>query len=592
MERQEVEVKYTWDLSKFYKSNEEWYADFEKVKTYVGKFIKFKGKLNDTKQLISYLNLCKEYDLLVNRLYMYCSNSLNIELSNKVFNEMTNQITTISTQIDAEDSFSEPELLSYSEEYLKGLADIPELKNYKVYFENLLRDKKHVLSEKEEKLLSGVCAFAGDSSDVFESLTNVDFKFDDILDKNGNSHELTDANYPVHLKSPDRVLRKNAFETFFNKYKSFNNTIATNYISNLKADNFFSTARNFNNTFEAALYSTNISKELYAKLKEQVNKNIYLNEEYYKLRKKALGLDCLTYYDLNVSMCNDYDRKFTFDEAKEIVLEALKPLGEDYVNNVKLAFSERWIDVYPTKDKRGGGYQSDMYGISPVILLNFVGTVNDVFTLAHELGHAMHSCKSHKAQPYETADYTIFLAEIASTFNEVLLNKYFLDNAKTEQEKLYFLDKYFQLFNGTVFRQMQYSEFEEFAHSLVANNEPISKEILNDYYFELNAKYSGGVVNDELKKYHWSIVPHFYSSFYVYKYATGLISAVSLAKKVLTGKSEELENYFKFLSAGGSDFSTNILKSAGVDLETNEPYELAFKELETIVQQIKEIVNK
>ena len=274
MERQEVEIKYTWDLGKFYKSNEDWYADFEKVKTYVGKFKKFKGKLNNKQELINYLALSKEYDLLVNKLYMYCSNSLNIELSNKTFNEMTNQIIAISTQIDAEDSFSEPELLSYSDEYLKELASDAQLVNYKFYFENLLRDKKHILSEKEEKLLSGVHAFAGDSSDVFDSLTNVDFKFDDILDSEGNKHELTDANYSVHLKSKDRVLRKNAFETFFNKYKSFNNTISTNYISNLKADNFFSTARNFNNTFEAALYSTNISKELYEKLKEQVNKNI------------------------------------------------------------------------------------------------------------------------------------------------------------------------------------------------------------------------------------------------------------------------------------------------------------------------------
>ena len=265
-------------------------------------------------------------------------------------------------------------------------------------------------------------------------------------------------------------------------------------------------------------------------------------------------------------------------------------MGEDYVNTVKRAFSERWIDVYPTKDKRGGGYENNCYDETPIIMLNFVGVIDDVFTLIHELGHAMHSYKACLVQPFETHEYTIFLAEIASTFNEVLLTKYFLDNAKNNQEKLFFLDKYINLFLGTVFRQMQYAEFEEFAHSLVANNLPISKEILNQKYYELNALYNPGVENDKIKQFHWSIVPHFYSSFYVYKYATGLISAVTLASNVINNKPNALKKYYKFLEAGGSDYSTNILKHAGVDLTSEEPYKTAFSEFKKAVNQMEKLI--
>lgn len=590
MERSEVEKQYTWDLSKFYKNNKAWFSDFEKLKTFEGKFGCFKGKLNDKQLLLNYLELSKSCDLLLTRLYMYCENNLNTCLSSKVFNEMTNQLTSLATIISQEDSFVEPELLSYSDDYLKSLLTDDRFQNHKFWIKDLMRDKKHVLSEKEEKLLSGVQSFAGDTNDIFSSLADVDFKFDSPLDSKGEEHELTDANYPLFLKNTDRVLRENAYKNFYGRYASFNNTIATNYISNLKADLFFSKARNFNNTLDAALYGSNIPLKLYNTLKQQVRAALPLTKKYYKLRKKALGLEKLNFYDVNVSICKNYDRRFTFEEAKQIVIEALAPMGEDYVNTVKRAFSERWIDVYPTRDKRGGGYENNSYDETPIIMLNFVGVVDDVFTLIHELGHAMHSFKSCAAQPYETHEYTIFLAEIASTFNEVLLTQYFLNKAETDQEKLFFLDKYINLFLGTVFRQMQYSEFEEFAHGLVAANLPISKEILNDEYYKLNALYNAGVENDKIKQYHWSIVPHFYRSFYVYKYATGLISAVTLANSVLSGKPNALKKYFKFLEAGGSDYSVNILKRAGVDLTCEEPYKVAFGELKKAINQMEKLI--
>lgn len=591
MERHEVDIKYTWDLSKFYKSDAEWYSDFKKLKTYKGKFEKFKGKLNNKKCLLEYFELSKEVELLLNKLYMYCSNNLNINLDNSTYNEMTNQVISLSSLLDAEDSFFEPELLSYSEEFFKDLIVDKQFKNHKHYLKDLLRDKKHVLSEAEEKLISGVKNFAGDSSDLFDGLTNVDFKFEDVVDSNGEKHPLTKTNASVYLESFDRVLRKSASENYNKKFKEFNNTIAINYINNVKADHFFSTARKFKNTFEASLYSENISKKLYNKLVEQTRKHLPLMDRYYNLRKKALGLDNIFGYDVSVSMNKDFDKKFTYDETIDIVVKALNPLGEEYVGMIKDAFNSRWIDVYPCEGKRSGGYQADMYGISPVILYNFEGTMQDVVGIAHELGHAMHTVKSQAAQPYELAEYTIFLAEIASTFNEVLTFKYLIENAKTKEEKLYYLDNYLTLFRAAIFAQVKYSEFEEFAHGLVAENKPISKDILNDEAEKLNVIYAAGLEHTEYDKYWWSIIPHFYSSFYVYKYATGLIAAVSLASKVLTKKPEELKNYFKFLSAGGSDYSVNILKNAGVNLETNEPYELAFKELENIIVQMEEIVK-
>lgn len=592
MERSEVDKKYTWDLTKFYKSDKDWYVDYSKLKKYVGVFKKYKGNLDKADTLIELLEKSKKCDLLLTRLYMYASNSLNTELSNKTYNEMVGQLMSVMTKIETEQSFVEPELLGYSEDYLKSLIKDTRLKNYKFMLKNLMRDKKHVLSEAEEKLLSGVQNFAGDCGDVFDSLTDVDFKFEDVIDSNGKKHELTNANYSLLLKDKDRKLRENTYKNFYGKFKDFNNTIFVNYQANLKSDFFFSTTRRHKDTFSCALYNSNISPKLYNKLLTETRKNLPILEKYYNLRKTALGYKELRFYDLGVSMCAVPDKKYTYEDAQTIVLEALKPLGEYYNSLLKRAYCERWIDVYPTKDKISGGYQTDGYGFTPIVLLNFVGVIDDVFTLAHELGHAMHTYFAQENQPYETYSYSIFLAEIASTFNEVLLTKYFLKNAKSNDEKLYYLDKYIKLIISTVFSQMQYSEFEQFAHNLIANNLPISKEVLNQKYAELNSLYFKGVEQDDYKSYHWSIVPHFYRSFYVYKYATGLISAITLANKVLNGTKEDLDRYFKMLASGGSDYSTNILKRAGVDLTTDEPYNIAFGELKDAILEMERIINK
>lgn len=592
MKRSEVDPKYTWDLSYLYKDNNEWYKDYNKFCKYKGVFKKYQGRLNNVDTLIEYFEKNKECDLLVTRLYMYVANNLNTDLSNKDYNEMMGQLVSTSSLINEEDSFVESELLSYSDDYLKSLIKEPRLKNHRFYLKDLMKDKAHVLSEKEEKLLSGVSNFAGDSGDVFDSLTDVDFKFSDVKDSNNKKHTLTQATYSLLMRSTDRVLRKNAYTTYFTKYKDFNNTIFTNYYSNLKADNFYSKVRHHKSRFDAALYNENISPKLYYKLKEKVNENIPLINRYYQLRKKALKLDVLTNYDNSVSICGDFDKKYTYTDAQDIVLKALQPLGDDYIDLIKLAFNQRWIDVYPTENKLSGGYENCGYNCRPVILLNFVGVVNDVFTLGHELGHAMHSYKADHAQPYETHDYTIFLAEIASTFNEILINKYLLEHATTSDERLYFLDKYVKLFVGTIFAQMEYSEFEEYAHDLVNKNLPISKELLNSYWSELEKKYFSVTEPDDLKQYFWSVIPHFYRSFYVYKYATGLISAVALSTMVLEGGKPELDRYFHMLESGGSDYSTNILKRAGVDLTTDTPYDMAFKQLKNAIDEMEKIIDK
>lgn len=590
--RSQIENIYKWDLTKFCKDDNEWYKQFEIVKSYKGKFENFKGKLNQKEKLLEFYNLSNEYYLLVKKLAMYASNNSNTDLLNSTYIEMKNLLGAVTSEIAVESSFYSPEMVSYPKSYFDELLQDERFKNHWFGLSNLLRLKEHVLSENEEKIVTATGTFAGEFSNIFDTLTDANIKFNKITDSKGKSYTLTTSNYSSFLTSKDRVLRKNAFNELYNQFVNFSDTIANTYIASLKADWFYSKVNKFDSVLSEHLYPDNISPNVYEKLILNVNNNLNLLHEFYKVKAKMLGLKDFTYYDLYITP-SKLNKKVSFNEGVNIVKTALSVLGQDYVELIDRSVKERWIDVYPNLNKQSGAYQTGCYGITPIVLLNYKNLMDDVFTMAHELGHAMHTYYSDTNQPIELADYTIFLAEVASTVNEVLLLKYLYSKAKNKEEKIYYLDQYLQMFKGTIFRQTMFSEFEKYAHELIENNLPISKNILNNFYEQLNKKYQGTAVkHNKLINYEWLRIPHFYSPYYVYKYATGLVSAICIASNIYNNVPGSVENYKNFLKSGGSNYSVETLKVAGVNLETDQPYEIAFNEMKWAIKELKNIIKK
>lgn len=589
--RSQINEKYKWDLSKFCKSDKEWYERLEELKALATEVDKFKGKLNDPKTLLKFYNLNEKYYMLSSKLNMYASNNLNCNLSNSNYVEMENIIGAVDNDYGVKTSFYAPEMLSYSEDYLKSLINDKKFSLHHFGLSKLLRNKPHILSEKEEKLLSASANFAGEFSKIFHSLSDVNLKFSNVKNSKGKELPLSQSRYSVYVNSFDRTLRKNAFKELYKQFISYSDTIANNYIANLKADWFYAQSAKFENTLQERLFPDNIQFGVYEKLINNVNNNLKLLHRYYKLKGRALKLKDFTYYDLYVPAAQ-LKHKYTFEETMETLYQALAVLGSNYVELLKRSVTERWMDVYPTEGKRSGAYQSDIYGVTPIVLLNFEGLTDDVFTTAHELGHAMHSYHSNAAQPWTLAGYTIFLAEVASTVNEVLLLKYFYNKSKTKQEKIYYLEHYLQMFKGTLFRQTMFAEFEDHAHKLIEKNLPISKNVLSNFYENLNKKYQGkSVLHQKEINYEWLRIPHFYNSYYVYKYATGITSAICIASNIFNGVVGSLEKYINFLSAGGSDYSVEILKKAGVNLETDEPYHIAFAEMKWALDELEKLID-
>jgi len=583
------DIKYTWDLSKFCENKEEWFAGLEVAKEFVEKAKSYKGKLSDKKALLEFLNLEQEYAAIVNNLYMYASHNNSVDLKNPRWEEMLNLIEAVDSKHGIETSFSAPELLSYGEEYLKELIEDKTFEDYDFGFFKLLRSKKHILSEAEEKILTATSNFAGDFGKVFGILTDANIKFPDVENKSGKKLPLTNTNYSLYLESKDRILRKNTFEQLYRTYISFGETISANYIASLKTDWFYASTANFNSCLEMSLYPDNINPLVYNNLIENVHSNLKLLHKYFTIKKNSLGLSDFTYYDQFVKS-KGLNKKYTFEQCIEVICQALAPLGEDYVALIRKSVKERWMDVFPKENKQSGAYQSDVYGKTPVILLNFKGLTDDVFTAAHELGHAMHSYYSNANNSMPKSQYTIFLAEVASTVNEVLLLKYLYNNAKNNTEKIYYLEQFLGMFKSTLFRQTMFAEFEDYAHKLIETNQPIRLDVLTKHYGELNKKYHGKALKHNKNiDFEWLRIPHFYSSYYVYKYSTGLTSAITLATNILNGTAGALEKYKEFLSSGGKNFSVETLKIAGVDLETSEPYETAFSQMQWALNELSKL---
>lgn len=575
-QRQEIEEKYLWDLSSICPSDEVWEERFVKLKELTKKLEGFRGTLSDEGKLREFLFIKREHGRTISDLYVYARMKRDEDTTVSKYQAMSDRIETYSSDASARLAFVMPELTALSDETLDKLMIDPTLADFDVFFREVKRHKRITLSEKEERILAEVGSFADNPHDVFSMFDNADIKFPDVEDENGNAVKMSHGVYSLLLQNQNQEVRKRAFESMFGVYRDHVNTLAQVYAGNVKKDWFYSKIRGFKSSLEYSMYLEDVDKACYDMLLKAVGKATPSLHRYIALRKKVLGVETLNMYDLHVPIVKSQNIALKYEDAYDLVMEALSPLGEEYAKLLDRARNERWIDVYETKGKRSGAYSWGTYDSHPYVLLNYQETTHDVFTIAHELGHAMHSYMSNKAQPYEKAGYEIFVAEIASTVNEVLLLKHLIKSAKGEMRK-YLLSYYLDMFRTTLFRQTMFAEFEQAAHGAYSEGEPLTAEMLCDLYYDLNKKYYGDAVNhNELIKYEWARIPHFYSSFYVYKYATGLTAAISIASSILNGGGTD--KYFKFLSAGGSMPPLEILKLADVDMYTLEPFEKAMKE--------------
>ena len=586
--RSEIQEKYKWDLSPLCKSDEEFYEVLEDAKKYLPKLKRFEGKLNNKKTIAEYLKLDKEFTHLVEPIILYISMKKNEELSNSKYQLMSEKLSFFLNELNIETAFASTELHELSNEILDDIIADKEFSDYDRMFKSIKKDKKHQLSKAEEKLLAGM-NFLGGFSKNMNQLADVDFDFGDIEDKNGNKIPFSQSLYGKYMRCNDRVLRKNAFARMNGKYAECINMLSSNYISEVKANCYFSKVRKYKDVLSSALECEEVKPSVYNNLIKMVRDNLPLLFDYYKIKQKELGLKDFYIYDCMADTSKGDLSTYSYDEAIEIIKEAVKPLGEEYVRLVQTAKEERWIDVYPNKDKRSGAYETGIYGYHPYVLTNFEGDIDSIFTLAHELGHAMHTYFSNKNQVEEKADYTIFLAEIASTTNEILLLNHLLKKANSKDEKKALYNKLFDEVKGSVYRQTMFAEFEQNMHAMVEKGEGLTKDILCDNYYKLNQEYFGKVKLVDEVKYEWARIPHFFTAFYVYKYATGMISAINFANRILNKEIGAVEDYFKFLSAGSSATPLQILKKSRCDLEKQETFDKAFDYLKGVLADWKKL---
>ena len=587
--REEIDEQYKWDLSILCKDNQEFYERISKINDFVPKIKVFEGKLNNKDTILEYLKLDEEYSRYVEPLILYSHLKSSEVLSDNERAEMREKLSHILNNISIETSFVSSELSKLPNELLDDIIYDKRFVDYNRVFEDIKRNKKHTLSKKEEKLLSGMNFLGGFSSNM-DMLSDVDFKFGSVKDSNGKSYELNHASYSSLVRSADRKLRKSAMEKMNGKYGEFINTLANNYINDVKADCYFAKVRKYKSALERELNGEEIDKRVYDMLIKQVSGNLELLFSYFDVKKGLLGVNKMYIYDTMADVGKISDKKYTYDEAIEIIKKAVAPLGEEYVSLIQRSKDERWIDVYPNVDKNSGAYETAIYDRHPYVMTNFEGDIDSVFTLAHELGHAMHSYFSNKTQSYPKAYYPIFLAEIASTTNEMLLINYLLKSTKDKNQRIALYNKLFDEVKGTIYRQTMFAEFEEKVHKLYEDGESLTKDRLCGMYYVLNKKYFGEVKLIEQIKFEWARIPHFFNAFYVFKYATGMISAITFTNKILSHEEGAVEKYIKFLSAGCSDNPIKILQSSGVDLLDEQTFTQCFDYLKSMLNDWKSIL--
>lgn len=594
MKRIEQKVEDTWCLEDMFESDDFWEEEFGRLQRMIFQYEDFEGTLGESADsLLEYLKFNDETNLLMERLYVYANMRYHQDMANSMYQEFAARAQKLMVEISGASAFAEPEILEITTEKINiFFNENPELETYKRYISEILRGKNHTLDKKTETILAKSRQMANAAENIFSMYNGADIKFPSITTEEGEEIEITHGNFVPLLESTDREVRKAAFEGVYETYGKIRNTLAATFAANLDQANFYAQVRNFSSAREMYLYGSNIPESVYDNLIETVHKNMDKMHKYVSLRKKILDVSELHMYDLYTPIAKAPDTKYSFEAAKDIVLEGLAPMGEEYIKVLEEGFDNRWIDVYENEGKRSGAYSWGAYGIHPYVLMNYHGTLDHVFTLAHEMGHAIHSYYSDANQPYVNAGYKIFVAEVASTCNESLLIQHLLKITEDEEEKAYLINHFLEQFKGTLYRQTMFAEFEKIAHSMVQNGEGVTADRLCEIYYNLNKKYFGDdIVIDKEIELEWARIPHFYNPFYVYQYATGLSAAIALSKRIIEEGKPAVEDYMKFLKGGSSQDPIELLKIAGVDMTSAKPIETALELFGNLLDELQKMTD-
>lgn len=591
MKRSEISDEYKWSVKDLYSSDELWNNDYEKALKSTQEKSSFEGCVMDSADtLADALSESEKDDYITERLYVYAFMRYYEDTSDGTYQQMSGKAQMLAVKMSEKYSFLVPEIMAADDDKVARFLDSDKIKPYRHLLCDMLAKKEHTCSQKEEKLLAMASQMADSPSDIFSKFNNADVKFGKVHDEHGDEKELTSAGFSVFMESRDRNVRKEAFYALYRQYKSYINTLAASYYGNVKQAVFFANARNYESTLQMYLSGSFIPESVYTNLIDTVNNNLDKMHDYVSLRKKTLGVDELHFYDIYAPLTSDYTVKVSYENAKEIVLDALKILGDDYVSQVKKGYESGWVDVYENDGKRSGAFSWGAYGTHPYIFLNYTETLNDIFTLIHETGHAMHTYYSNETQPYTYAGYKIFVAEVASTCNEVILIDYLLKHSRSDEEKKYLYGHYLEQFKGTLFRQTMFAEFEMITHRMAQDGEVLNAESLCGTYKKLNEKYFGkDMVIDEEIAYEWARIPHFYTPFYVYQYATGFSAAVDIATKIINGDKEVLHGYREFLKGGSSMHPIELLSLCKIDMSKPDVIQDALNVFGSLIEDFKKI---
>lgn len=591
MKRSEISDEYKWSVKDLYSSDELWNNDYEKALKSTQEKSSFEGCVMDSADtLADALSESEKDDYITERLYVYAFMRYYEDTSDSTYQQMSGKAQMLAVKMSEKYSFLVPEIMAADDDKVARFLGSDKIKPYRHLLCDMLSKKEHTCSQKEEKLLAMASQMADSPSDIFSKFNNADVKFGKVHDEHGDEKELTSAGFSVFMESRDRKVRKEAFYALYRQYKSYINTLAASYYGNVKQAVFFANARNYESTLQMYLSGSFIPESVYTNLIDTVDNNLDKMHDYVSLRKKTLGVDELHFYDIYAPLTSDYTVKVSYENAKEIVLDALKILGDDYVLQVKKGYESGWVDVYENDGKRSGAFSWGAYGTHPYIFLNYTETLNDIFTLIHETGHAMHTYYSNETQPYTYAGYKIFVAEVASTCNEVILIDYLLKHSRSDEEKKYLYGHYLEQFKGTLFRQTMFAEFEMITHRMAQDGEVLNAESLCGIYKKLNEKYFGkDMVIDEEIAYEWARIPHFYTPFYVYQYATGFSAAVAIATKIINGDKEVLHGYREFLKGGSSMHPIELLSLCKIDMSKPDVIQDALNVFGSLIENLKKI---
>ncbi len=587
LDRKNVKLEDTWDLTPIFENDTAWEIEFDKVTESLKEVSKFQNTLAQSAQsLLEGLKFRDDMSYRLEHLYVYSHLNFDTDTTNAYYQNMDGKIRGLVSQFSASFSFYDTEILAASEEKIRGYLEENEaLSLYKHQFEILFKNRSHILSEKEERILASMGQVFSNPSQTFGMINNADLKLPEVTNDQGEKIQLTHGRYSLFMESQNRDVRKEAFEGMQNAFGDMKNTLASTLSGQVKIHNLNANLRGFESARHAALFANHIDESVFDALLNGIHDNIDLLHDYVSLRKDALKLDKIEMYDIYVPMVEDVDLKFTYEEAQEVILDALKVLGDEYHSVLKRAFKERWVDVYENKGKRSGAYSSGVYGTAPYILMNWQDNLDNVFTLAHELGHSVHSYFTRKYQPYIYGDYSIFLAEVASTTNENLLLNYLLEEYKDDEKvTAYLLNHYLDSVKGTVFRQTQFAEFEHLIHTQDQQGQTLTADYLNNAYFNLNKFYYGEEISSDEIQYEWARIPHFYYNYYVYQYATGFSAATLFSETIYNGG--DVNPYLNFLKAGSHKYPIDVLKDAGVDMTASTAIDTT---LETFGRRVKEL---